>query len=128
MSDRCRNRNCRQSANMIASMPPMASNDRPTPNCRPNSCDAQKMPYPHAMMKRLQALDFSIVDTVLYLDAYPHCQKALNYYHELIGERDELLRTLAEQYHTPVTNFENFATDHWDWIAGPWPWELSANG
>lgn len=135
MSDRCRNRDCRMNGNrqnsnrsLNSPMPPMGQNNRSTPDCRGNIREERNTPYPHAMMKRLQALDFSIADTVLYLDAYPHCQKALNYYHELIGERHELLVAMAEQHHTPITSFTNTDRDRWEWTMGPWPWELGANG
>ena len=133
MSDHCRNRDCRmnnarKTAHMSTPLSPMVQNNRTTPNCRGNIREGRNTPYPHAMMKRLQALDFSIADTVLYLDAYPHCQKALDFYHELIRERDELLLALAEQHHTPITSFSNTDRDRWEWTAGPWPWELGANG
>lgn len=132
MTDRCRNRDCRQgtrkTANMTAPMSPMAQNNRPTPDCRGNVREEHRHAYPNAVMQRLRELDFSITDTVLYLDAYPHCQKALDFYHELIRERDALLRSLSQQHHTPVTSFENASRDSWDWTMGPWPWEASANG
>ena len=78
-------------------------------------------------MKKLQALDFSIYETVLYLDAYPHSAEALSYYHKLIAEREALCRSLAEGCGMPVTNLENASTGSWDWIQGPWPWEAAAN-
>lgn len=80
-----------------------------------------------ALQKRLQALDFSIVDTVLYLDAYPECAEALAYYHKLVSERDALQLSLAQSCHMPVTNFQNASADSWDWVMGPWPWEAAAN-
>ena len=78
-------------------------------------------------MRRLQALDFSIVDTVLYLDAYPDSKEALRYYQKLLSERDALKHTLAESCRMPMTSFENASTDAWDWTRGPWPWEADAN-
>ena len=80
-----------------------------------------------ALQKRLQELDFSIVETVLYLDAYPDCAEALSYYHKLVGERDALRMNLAQSCHMPVTHDQNASTDHWDWVLGPWPWEAAAN-
>jgi hypothetical protein len=38
-------------------------------------------------MQTLRALDFAIQETVLYLDAYPECRQALDYYHRLMEER-----------------------------------------
>ena len=125
MSDRCRNRECRsmgarQSANM------MPSTQNGTPNCRGEYPQNGNTTKDRSLQKRLQELDFSIVDTVLYLDAYPHCHKALEYYHKLVAERDALLEEMAKQG-TPVTNFENASRKSWDWTNGPWPWELDAN-
>lgn len=134
MSDRCRNRDCRMNgARRTANMMPPSQNGtqnnlgntgRGTPNCQGNY--PQNGNENRSLMNRLQALDFSIVDTVLYLDAYPHCQEALDYYHKLVSERDALLRAMAQR-NTPVTNFENASHDGWDWLNGPWPWELAAN-
>ena len=79
------------------------------------------------LQHRLQTLDFSIIDTVLYLNAYPDSVEALNYYKKLISERDGLKRSLAQSCNMPTTSFENSSTDNWNWINGPWPWELAAN-
>ena len=78
------------------------------------------------MQKRLQVLDFAIVETALYLDVYPQNKKALEYYHTLIAER----RALAQSIHAqcgPTTAWENESTTAWNWISGPWPWEPEAN-
>ena len=74
---------------------------------------------------RLQAVDFALVDTILYLDVYPHCHKAMSYYRELLGEREKLLAKLKEAG-APLNNMSNFA-DSWRWTDAPWPWELEAN-
>ena len=76
-------------------------------------------------MKRLQTVDFSLVDTVLYLDAYPHCKKALDYYHKLLAERESILASLASMG-VPTTSFGN-TSDTWVWTNSPWPWEYEAN-
>lgn len=77
-------------------------------------------------MKMLRALDFAIQETVLYLDAYPENQQALQYYHQLIEKR----RELAEAYERgcgPLTMYGNQSRTSWDWVEGPWPWEADAN-
>ena len=79
-----------------------------------------------ALLKKLQKIDFSIIDTILYLDAYPECKKAKAYYEKLILERAGLREALAGKCKRPVTAFEN-SGDSWDWISSPWPWEESAN-
>ena len=78
-----------------------------------------------ALLKKLQTVDFSIVDTVLYLDAYPTCQKALAHYHKLLEERAMILKALGE-LGKPINNMSNTAKS-WNWTDSPWPWEYEAN-
>ena len=94
---------------------------------RGNSSNGMESTACKALHRRLQALDFSIIDTVLYLNAYPDSKEALAYYQKLIAERDSLKMGLAQTCRTPVTSFDNASADSWDWIKGPWPWEASAN-
>ncbi len=77
-------------------------------------------------MDRLRALDFAIQETVLYLDAYPDHAQALEYYHQLIRQRKEVM-SAYEKNCGPVTMYGNQSQASWDWIEGPWPWELGAN-
>lgn len=97
------------------------ANLSPLPNQNQNESSACKN-----LLYRLQVLDFSIVDTALYLDAYPDSKEALKYYQQLIGERTQLTQALAERCQAPVTNFEN-SGNAWNWVNGPWPWDASAN-
>ena len=130
MSDRCRNRDCRSvGARRTANLTPPTEGGAlggGTPNCRGEYPQNGATGERHSLTHRLQALDFSIADTVLYLDAYPHCRAALDHYHKLIRERASLLRAMAEGG-APVTNFENASQESWDWTDGPWPWEPGAN-
>ena len=80
-----------------------------------------------AMIRRLQVIDFAIVDTVLYLDAYPDNCEALKYYHKLKAEHDSITEALAKNCNMPITNFDNYNADSWVWTDSPWPWELMAN-
>ena len=85
---------------------------------RPQSCAA--------LQKKLKVVDFSIAETVLYLDVYPSCARALEHYHSLLREREALLEALHAQC-GPTTATDNVSTKSWDWVKGPWPWEPSAN-
>ena len=77
------------------------------------------------MTDRLREVDFAINETVLYLDAYPDCAAALNYYKELTAERRALMSAISEKC-GPVTNTDN-AGGTWRWTHGPWPWQIDAN-
>ena len=74
------------------------------------------------LLRRLQVVNFARYDTILYLDAYPDCRKALDYYHKLL----EMQRRLVAEYeskHGPVTAFGHESKDSWLWTTTPWPWE-----
>ena len=94
-------------------------------SCTRNRCsqagDCKKL------KKQLQMIDFSIIDTVLYLDAYPECMEALNYYHKLKAERKMVVEALSESCGLPISSFNNENTEKWLWIDGPWPWDIAAN-
>ena len=79
-----------------------------------------------AKLEKIRALDFALQETVLYLDAYPQNRQALNYYHQLIKQRKQMM----EDYEAscgPLTMYGNTSQNSWDWINGPWPWEHDAN-
>lgn len=88
---------------------------------RPASCgNCQKE------LQKLRAIDFAIQETVLYLDAYPECRQALEYYHKLIEMRERVLSSY-EKACGPMTMYGNKSQRSWDWVEGPWPWENEAN-
>ena len=77
------------------------------------------------IQKRLQKISFALVELVLYLDAYPNCEKAKKYYRELSDERDMLLKALSKAG-MPMSSM-NVQGNEWTWTDGPWPWEYDAN-
>ncbi len=108
-----RSRPAADAGNLAMMKQPMSRNSAPQVSC----CE---------LKKKLQALDFAINDTVLYLDAYPDCSQALDYYHKLVEERCRVLDTY-EKSCGPVTMYGNVSHTSWDWIGAPWPWEPEAN-
>jgi spore coat protein JB len=74
------------------------------------------------MMRRLQQLDFAIQELILYLDVYPECSRALEQFHRLRCEREQLMQEYREQC-APVCATDNVSGEHWDWISAPWPWQ-----
>ena len=79
------------------------------------------------LMAYLQKVEFSMIDTILYLDAYPCSAEALKYYHKLKQERERVIIALSEKCNMPITSFDNTSYDAWSWTDSPWPWENSAN-
>lgn len=80
-----------------------------------------------ALMQRLQKLDFSIQETVLYLNAYPDCCEAKAYYHQLVKERCEVAKEYEEKC-GPLKAMGNVSTATWQWVEAPWPWHLDFPG
>ena len=75
---------------------------------------------------RLQAIDFSMVDTLLYLDACPDDTRALAYFRKLNSEREELVAMMESAGCPPLRATEGTA-NRFRWNEGPWPWEPDAN-
>lgn len=76
-----------------------------------------------SLLRKIQEIDFSLYETVLYLDVYPTCREALAYYHDLHARR----LALAAQYERevgPLTAFQNQSKTSWDWVKSPWPWQM----
>lgn len=78
-------------------------------------------------LKKLQMIDFSMIETILYLDAYPYNAEALKYYKALKAEREALLSEMKAQGCAPITAQDAAHGGEWDWTDSPWPWEPDAN-
>ncbi|RKD22471.1 spore coat protein JB [Caminicella sporogenes DSM 14501] len=76
------------------------------------------------LLKKIQEVEFAIVDLNLYLDTHPKNQRALADYNMLTNELFRL-KKIYEMNYGPLTNF-GYAPSHypWQWIESPWPWEL----
>ncbi len=77
------------------------------------------------LMDQIRAVDFALYETVLYLDVYPHSCEALETYHKLKAQREELHRAY-ESTVGPLTAFGNESITSWDWMRKPFPWEYDA--
>ncbi len=77
-------------------------------------------------MNLLRMLDFAIVETALFLDAYPDNAEALAYYHELKMR----YKAAYKEYETtcgPLTIYSNESKTTWELASAPLPWELSSD-
>lgn len=93
---------------------------------RTSRCGCNSHNDADALMAELRALEFALDEVVLYLDAYPCDQAALDFYHHLLERR----APLVEQYQAevgPLTPLGNQSRTSWDWIDKPFPWEYDAN-
>lgn len=78
-----------------------------------------------SLLQKLRALDLALLETGLYLNAYP-CPQALTYFREKKAERDAVLAEYEGRY-GPL-RMENSSNEGcWAWTKYPLPWESEAN-
>lgn len=78
-------------------------------------------------LHKLQKIDFCLVETILYLNAYPNSRQALKHYHTLLEEQKRLKERMRAAGCPPICATDNVSHDEWNWTNGPWPWETDAN-
>ncbi len=72
------------------------------------------------LLKQIQAYDFTLYDTLLYLDAYPDSKEAQCHYNKY-SKLSQRAKQEYEQKYGPLTMPKE--TDTWQWTKGPWPWQ-----
>lgn len=77
------------------------------------------------LLHNVQKTSFALVEANLYLDAYPECTEALEYFGEIKAE-NEAARKAYEEHCGPLTATSNY-NDSWQWVKTPWPWEIGVN-
>ena len=77
------------------------------------------------LLNKIQAEDFAVYETVLFLDAYPDDKAALSFYNTHRDIAEKLKKEYREKF-GPLTIYENCG-DCWHWTDKPWPWEKEAN-
>lgn len=79
-----------------------------------------------ALLKEIQAEDFALYETALYLNGHPTCKTALAYYCQHRNAAKEL-RDEYESLYGPLTIYGNASGSCWHWVDAPWPWEKEGN-
>lgn len=77
------------------------------------------------LMLKIQQTGFALTDTNLFLDSHPDCQVALAFF----AENQHLYKQYVAEYEKnfgPLKVCDADASRGWQWIQGPWPWELEA--
>ena len=77
------------------------------------------------LLSNMSMYDFAAAEMTLYLDTHPNDYKAL----EQFNKYRQMSNDAQMQYSAvfgPVSTQKGNMTD-WDWIKGPWPWEVEAN-
>ena len=89
-----------------------------------NSCSGDNRECRELKM-RLKKIDFSIIDTVLYLDAYPSSREALECYNKYKRLENQARKEYETRYGWITAPSEAAS---WEWTNGPWPWQIDKEG
>lgn len=74
------------------------------------------------LMRKIQQLDFTLVDAGLYLNSHPKDQNALHFFKHQQKEYQKAVQEYTAKY-GPLCFKDGMYQDSWTWIDGPWPWE-----
>ena len=75
------------------------------------------------LLKDIQAYNFAVLETILYLDTHPEDQAVLRLHNELAAEYLSLVDQYQEKY-APIYAYFPDADYPWQWVNEPWPWEI----
>ena len=76
------------------------------------------------LFKMLQAYDFALAETQLFLDTHPTNQKALEYFNRVNQLRQTAYAEYGDKF-GPIVVSQADDLEKWQWIESPWPWERS---
>lgn len=76
-----------------------------------------------ALKRRISAVDFSIWELHLFLDAHPNSTEALEKRRQLMIERAQLIENYEQCFGPYAVDPRRVDGDCWTWINDPWPWE-----
>ena len=74
------------------------------------------------LLTELDAVSFSLLDIMLYLDTHPNDPDALEAKRRY-AEAASKLRRRYEETNGPLTASASRNDNCWEWIKDPWPWE-----
>lgn len=78
-------------------------------------------------LHELQAMDFAITELGLYLDTHAEDSEAV----ELFNEYVESYQMAVQQYQQEngaLTQMDSAQSGCYDWLEGPWPWDIEMEG
>jgi spore coat protein JB len=76
------------------------------------------------LLRRIQELDFVLVELTLYLDTHPEDMQAIEQFNRTAVQRQQLACEFEQRY-GPLLQFGlSLSRYPWDWAQSPWPWQV----
>ncbi len=82
---------------------------------------------PQNPSSELQALEFVLTELALYLDTHQNDREAFQLYRQYAKLAEEGKARYAALY-GPLTHLDGAATERYEWLNDPWPWEYRKEG
>lgn len=79
------------------------------------------------LLRGIQMASFAVKEAQLFLDTHPTDQLAIAYFNKYNEKQQQLTQEYSRRF-GPL-NVESYlvpAEETWQWLKGPWPWELEA--
>ncbi len=76
------------------------------------------------LKRRIDAIDFAIYESVLFLDTHPTDHRAMTAFENYKRRRAELIREYESKFGPYIKQVDDVTPGKtWAWIKQPWPWE-----
>jgi spore coat protein JB len=76
------------------------------------------------LLKKLQEVDFVLMELTLYLDTHPNDIQALEQFNHYARKGQKIRRTYEAEYGPLLSFGQSLNRFPGGWNEGPWPWEL----
>ena len=80
------------------------------------------MSHKDQMLKDIGALDFALVELMLYLDTHPYDCGAMEYFNHYSKIKNQMEKDFSQKYF-PLTKDMAASNKEWRWGMAPLPWE-----
>ncbi|WP_340033077.1 spore coat protein CotJB [Bacillus sp. FSL K6-0138] len=75
-------------------------------------------------LHEIQAVDFFIVELMLYLDTHPDDMDAIKQYNQYAAYSKKLKAKFVSKYGPLTQGDPDHTTSYWSWKQSPWPWQV----
>lgn len=75
------------------------------------------------LLRKIQQLNFAMIELALYLNNHTDCEEALELYDKVQRLHAEAKEKYEENYGPLTYEGINTKKDGWSWLEEPWPWE-----
>ena len=78
----------------------------------------------YQQLEELQAVDFLLVELVLYLDTHNDDVSALNQFNKYAQYKNQLRADFEKKYGALQGTGNSYTDEQWSWGTKPWPWQV----